>query len=81
LFTLENSGFRVWDFNDDIQCVVSYEFVRDLGMVKRKVYSILEFLGDIGGLAGSLVALFTVIVLIFQYKTAITYMSNWTYVT
>ena len=71
----------MWDFPDNVQCVVSYEFVRDLTTVRRKVYSILEFLGDLGGLAGSLVALFTVTVLIFQYKSAINYMSTWTYVT
>ena len=81
LFDLKSDGFRVWDFPDNVQCVVSYEFNRDLTTVRRTVYSILEFLGDLGGLAGSLVALFTVSVLIFQYKTSINYMSTWTYVT
>ena len=65
VYELNQSGFRVWDFPDSDQIVVSYEFNRNLTTVRRKVYSILEFLGDIGGLAGSLVAFFGAAIIIF----------------
>jgi len=44
---------------------ITYELSRDLNMIKRKVYGILDFLGDVGGLAGALKALFTVAVIVF----------------
>ena len=81
VYELSQSGFRVWDFPDQIQIVVSYEFNRNLTTVRRKVYSILEFLGDIGGLAGSLVAFFGAAIIVFQYKIAVNYMAKYTYAT
>ena len=56
---------RPYDFKDDVQIAITYEFSRDLRQLKRKVYSIMDWLGDIGGLAGSLYALLGVIVLVF----------------
>ncbi len=47
--------------------------------ISRKVYGILDWLGDIGGLAGALKALFTALIIVFQYKAAINYVSNHTY--
>ena len=58
---------------------VTYELSRDLKIVRRKVYGILDFLGDMGGLAGALQALFAAIIIIFQYKVSINYISNRTY--
>ena len=37
-------------------------------------------MGDIGGLAGGLIALFSVSIILFQYKAAISYMSSWTFI-
>ena len=56
---------RPYDFKDDVQIAITYEFSRDLRQLKRKVYSIMDWLGDIGGLKASLFALFSTIVLIF----------------
>ena len=58
---------------------VTYELSRDLKIVRRKVYGILDFLGDMGGLAGALQALFAVVVVVFQYKVVLNYVSNHTF--
>lgn len=78
LFTVKIGPSRLYDFNDNTQLAVTYELNRDLKIIRRKVYGILDCLGDIGGLAGALVALFTAGITIFQYKAAVGYVSNHT---
>ena len=79
LFTTEIGPVRPYDFEDNTHMAITYELSRDLNMIKRKVYGILDFLGDVGGLAGALKALFTVAVIVFQYKIVLNYVSNHTY--
>ena len=67
---------RYYDWNDNIHMAIAFEFDRDLNHVHRKVYGILDFLGDIGGLAGSLHVIFGAGVIIFRYKAVLSYMSN-----
>ena len=43
------------------------------------MYGVLDFLGDIGGLAGALKALFAVAIIFFQYEAPISYISKKTY--
>ena len=69
----------MYDFKDNTQLAITYELDRDLQTISRKVYGILDWLGDIGGLAGALKALFTALIIVFQYKAAISYVSNHTY--
>ena len=45
---------RLYDFKDNVQLAITYEFSRDLVVIKRKVYGFLEFMSDLGGLAGAL---------------------------
>jgi hypothetical protein len=79
IFDISQEAFKPWDFPGDIQVSITYELSRDLNQINRKVYSILEYLGDMGGLAGALFALFTVAVMIFQFKSVNSYLSNHTY--
>ena len=65
IFSIIEAKVRPYDFNDDIQVAVTYEFSPDLLQLKRKVYSIMDWLGDIGGLKVSLFVIFSTIVLIF----------------
>ena len=66
-------------FFDNVQLAITYELDRDSKTIQRKVYGLLDWLGDIGGLAGALMALFTALIIIFQHKGAINYVSNHTY--
>ena len=51
----------------------------DLRMLKRKVYTIMDLMGDVGGLQGSLFTLFGALVMIFQYKAAYNHVAHETY--
>ena len=81
MFTIEEGPVRPYDFPrpDTTQLAITYELSRDLNIIRRKVYGLLDFLGDLGGLAGALRGLFTVVVLLFQYKVVLNYVSNHTF--
>ena len=70
---------RLHDFDDDVQLAVTYELSRSRRIIRRKVYSLLDWLGDIGGLAGAMKALATASIIVFQYKATTSYVSNHTY--
>ena len=63
-FQVSEGPFRLYDAPNDLQMMVTYEMNRDLFIIKRKVYTVLDFLGDIGGLAGALKSLFFVLVIV-----------------
>lgn len=79
MFAVVPGPVRSYDFFDNTQLAITYELSRDLQVIRRKVYGVLDFLGDLGGLAGALRALFTVVVIIFQYKIVLNYVSNHTF--
>lgn len=81
MFIVEPGPVRLYDFPypDTTQLAITYELNRDLSIIRRKVYGILDFLGDIGGLAGALRALFATLVIFFQYKVVLNYVSNHTF--
>ena len=79
MFNLDPETLRLWDSDDDVQTAISYEFTNTLNLVNRKVFSIMDLLSALGGLAGALVGVFTLGVVVFQYKATINYMANNTY--
>ena len=76
LFSIVPGPLRMYDFDDDVQLAITYEFKRDLQVIRRKVYSFLDWMRDIGGLAGALHATFAAAIIVFQYKAVISYVSN-----
>ena len=56
---------RPYEFPDNVHLQVSYEFDLTLYRVDRDVYSILDWVGDIGGLNEGLYLLFYVVLLFF----------------
>ena len=79
IFKVTTGRLSLHDFDDNVQLAISYELSRDLTITWRTVYSLLDLLGDIGGLAGALQALFSITVIIFQYRAVISYISQHTY--
>ena len=69
----------MYDYNDNVQLAVTYELNRDLRIVRRSVYSFLDLLGEIGGLAGALHAFFSVTIIIFQFRAVTSYLSQHLY--
>lgn len=65
MFTSRPGPIRMYDYFDNTQLAITYELDRDLFVIRRKVYGLLDFMGDLGGLAGALRGLFSVVVLIF----------------
>ena len=55
----------MYDFDDNVQLALTYELSPHLNVVHRYVYGFLDLLGDVGGLAGSLKALFFAMVIVF----------------
>ena len=79
MFQVEKGPTRLYDFDDNVQLVVTYELDRDLRIIRRNVYTFLDLLGEIGGLSGALISLFSAFVIIFRYRAFIGYMSNETF--
>ena len=50
-----------------------------MSKIRRSVYSILDYIGDIGGLAGAVFSIFSTLVLLLQWKTTINYTGNHLY--
>ena len=79
MFKVTSGALRLYDFDDNVQLAITYELSQDLTIIRRTVYNLLDLLGDIGGLAGALRAIFTIAVIIFQYKAVISYVGQHTY--
>ena len=79
MFSVFTGPLRFYDFPDNGHMAITYEHSKDLNIIRRKVYGILDFLGDIGGLAGTLNALSAATIVIFQYKVVLNYISNLLY--
>ena len=58
---------RPYEFKDRVHLQVSYEFDLTLHRIDRDVYSILDWIGDVGGLNEGLFLFFSVILAYFQY--------------
>jgi len=79
IFDINRSDWKLWDYPGNVHVVITYELDRDLRTIQRKVYGILDFLGDIGGLSGAMKALFALSIGIFMYRAPISYVSNHLY--
>ena len=79
IFKVKRGHLRPYDFDDDVQLAITYELNRDQKIIRRNVYSFLDLLGDIGGLAGAIRSLFTTFIIVFQYRAVISYISSHTY--
>ena len=54
----------------------SYELSSSLKVYHRAVYSVFDYLSDVGGLSGALYPLFYVLISILQYKSSHMFMMN-----
>ena len=79
IFSIRQGEVRPYDYFDSVQLSITFELDRDLRVVKRNVYIFMDWLGDIGGLAGSLYALFGALVIIFQYKIVYSFIGQNTF--
>ena len=67
LFKIDQIGIRPYEFPNSVHMSVTYEFDLNLEVIDRQVYSILDWLGDIGGLGEASFFLGTIFLGIFHY--------------
>ena len=69
-FYSEKSGFRILPYDNYMHNAITFELSRTRIDYTRTVYSVFDFLGDIGGLYGALGPTFAGLVYILQYRGA-----------
>ena len=72
-FDLETSSFRFLTYDNLMHTSLTFELSTTRIDYTRTIYSMFDFLGDIGGLHGALVPIFAGLVYMIQYRG--TYMS------
>ena len=67
LFKITQASSRPYEFEDNVHISVSYELNLHLTVIDRQAYSVLELLGDVGGLGEALLYIFTFILAFVNY--------------
>ena len=61
-------GSRPYEFKNNVHVSVTFELDLDKSVIDRQVYSILDWLGDIGGLVEALFFIGSTILAVFTFK-------------
>ena len=69
IFKITSQNQRPYEFPDGNQVVVSFEVSLDRIKIQRIVFSLLEWLGDVGGLLEILYITFSLLYMAFHYQT------------
>ena len=67
-------GERPYEFYDNVHVGIVYEINLDRRRIQRSVYSLLDWIGDVGGLLEAMFVILSVLIVIYQYKTFEIYM-------
>ena len=59
---------RPYEFSDSVHLQITFEFDLTLYRVDRDVYSVLDWVGDVGGLNEGLFIFFKILLAMFQFK-------------
>ena len=79
LFKIIQTNSRPYEFDDNVHISVSYELYLNLTVIDRQAYSILDLLGDVGGLGEALVYIFTFMLAFVNYGKFNTMLSRFLY--
>ena len=67
IFSVLQVGMRPYEFPNNVHVSVTFELNLNLRVIERQVYSVLDWLGDIGGLGEAAFFLGTMFLAIFHY--------------
>ena len=67
VFKIHETKKRPYEFKDNVQIQVTFELNLDLEVTDRQVYSVLDWLGDTGGLGEACFFIGAAIVIFFNY--------------
>ena len=73
-FRTINTGYRPHEFNDLVHMGVIFEMDLDATTVDRVVYSVVDWLSDLGGLSSTLISIFTGLFFLLKYNNLDFYM-------
>ena len=74
IFTVVGAGERPYEFVDNVHLSISFEMSLDRKRIQRNVFSLLDWIGEVGGLLEALFVLFSVLITIYNYKAFENYM-------
>ena len=61
-------GSRPYEFPNNVHVSVTYELDLDLTVIDRQAYSVLDWLGDIGGLTEAIFFISGTFLILFNYR-------------
>ena len=67
MFRLNQIGTRPYEYPNNVHTAIAYELDLNLATLDRQVYSVLDLMGDIGGLSEALVFLGSIIIGIIHF--------------
>ena len=67
IFKIHETKKRPYEFRDNVHIQVTFEFDLDFTVTDRQVYSILDWLGDTGGLVEALFFIGGTVLILFNY--------------
>ena len=67
VFKIHETKKRPYEFKDSVHIQVTFEFDLDFTVTDRQVYSVLDWLGDIGGLVEALFFIGGTVLIFFNY--------------
>lgn len=67
VFKMSEIGKRPYEFPDNVHVSVAIELQSDLTVLNRQVYSVLDWLGDIGGLSEALFFIGATVLMLFTF--------------
>ena len=68
IFNVLPKGERPYEFYDNVHVAIVYEISLDRRRIQRSVYSLLDWIGDIGGLLEAMFVIFSLLIAIYHYK-------------
>ena len=74
IFTTIQHTSRPYEFEDSVHLSISYEMDLNMHVSERTVYTILDWLGDVGGLMGILIDFGGIILAYFVLGNGLNYM-------
>jgi len=67
IFKIAQVGSRPYEFKNRVHVSVTFELLLDQTVIDRQVYSVLDWLGDIGGLVEALFFIGSTVMFLFQF--------------
>ena len=74
IFSIKAIGERPYEFYDAVHVSIVYEMNLDRRRIQRNVFSLLDWLGDVGGLFEIFFVFFSLVMGTYHYKTFEIYM-------